>query len=185
MHAQIDVLIMKDLKEFEIPFMGLKLGKHYFNYQIDTKFFEYFQYDEFENVDIKVELEFEKKNNMFHLEFKSSGKVQVHCDLTYEPFEMDVNGNLPLIVKFGEEFNDDSDEILIIPQNSYQLDVSQLIYEMIVLSIPIKRVHPGIEDGTLDSNMLKKLKEFTHKEQKESIDPRWEKLKELKSNKKI
>jgi len=51
LHAQIDVLIMKDLKEFEIPFMGLRLGKHYFNYQIDAKFFEYFQYDEFENVD--------------------------------------------------------------------------------------------------------------------------------------
>jgi uncharacterized metal-binding protein YceD (DUF177 family) len=97
---------------------------------------------------------------------------------------LDVNGNLPLIVKFGEEFNDDSDEILIIPQNSYQLDVSQLIYEMIVLSMPIKKVHPGIEDGTLDSGMLKKLKEFTDKEQKESIDPRWEKLKELQSNKK-
>jgi uncharacterized metal-binding protein YceD (DUF177 family) len=55
---------------------------------------------------------------------------------------------------------------------------------MIVLSMPIKKVHPGIEDGTLDSGMLKKLKEFTDKEQKESIDPRWEKLKELQSNKK-
>lgn len=174
---------MNDLKEFNISFTGLKLGKHQFDYKIETKFFDYFQYSDIENADINVELEFEKKHSLFNLEFHSKGVVTVLCDVTGEPFEMEVKGSLPLIVKFGEEFNDDDDEILIIPHNEYQLNVAQFIYEMIVLSLPIKRIHPGIEDGTLQSEVLEKLEEYKSKEEK-TIDPRWEKLKELQSNKK-
>ena len=173
---------MKDLKEFNISFTGLKLGKHQFEYKIDNTFFEYFQYQEFENADIKIDLDFEKKHNMFNLLFNSKGVVTVACDVTGEPFELEINGNLPLIVKFGEEYNDDNDEILIIPHNQVQLDISHLIYEMIVLSLPIKRVHPGVEDGTLESEVLRKLEEYKIKE--DTIDPHWEKLKELQSNKK-
>ncbi|OIQ39630.1 MAG: DNA-binding protein [Bacteroidetes bacterium MedPE-SWsnd-G1] len=176
---------MKDLKEFEISFIGLKLGKHQFSYQIDNTFFEFFQYDEFDTAELKVDLLFEKKNNMFNLEFNSKGKVIVACDVTGEPFELKVNGQLSLIVKFGDEYDDDNDEILIIPHNSYQLNGAQFMYEMVVLSLPIKKVHPGIEDGTLESEVLEKLKEFEKKKEevKETIDPRWAKLKELKTNK--
>lgn len=173
---------MKDLKEFNVSFTGLKLGKHQFEYTIDNTFFECFQYHEFENVDIKIDLQFEKKHNMFNLEFSSKGFVTLACDVTSEPFDLKVKGNLPLIVKFGEEYNDDNDEILIIPHNQVQLDISHFIYEMIVLSLPVKRVHPGVEDGTLKSEVLERLEEYKIKEN--TIDPRWEKLEKLISNKK-
>ena len=52
---------MKPLKEFEIPFVGLKIGKHNFEYQIDNKFFEYFEYEEFNDVNVDVNLELDKK----------------------------------------------------------------------------------------------------------------------------
>ena len=38
---------MKNLKAFLIPFTGLKIGKHQFDYQIDNSFFECFEYVEF------------------------------------------------------------------------------------------------------------------------------------------
>lgn len=173
---------MKDLKEFNISFTGLKVEKHRFDYQIDKKFFEYFQYDEFEKAAIKVSLDFEKTHNSFYLKFNSEGLVTVLCDLTSEPFELEVAGDLSLIVRFGEEFNNDDEDILIIPYNAFQFDVSQFIYEMIVLSLPSKRIHPGIAEGTLNSEVLRKLEEYQVR--KEIIDPRWEKLKELKTIKK-
>ncbi|MCG8752955.1 DUF177 domain-containing protein, partial [Tenacibaculum finnmarkense] len=43
---------MKDLKNFDIPFVGLKEGSHLFTYQIDKKFFEAFQFDEFDDANI-------------------------------------------------------------------------------------------------------------------------------------
>jgi uncharacterized metal-binding protein YceD (DUF177 family) len=58
---------------------------------------------------------------------------------------------------------------------------------MIVLSIPHKRIHPGIKDGTLETEALKKLKELQVKEldknKEDNIDPRWDKLKQLLTDK--
>ena len=174
---------MKDLKEFEISFIGLRLGKHQFSYQIDNKFFEFFDFQDFEKSDIKIDINFEKKENMFNLNFESKGGVTVLCDLSAEPFELEIGGALKLIVKFGDTYNDDNDEILYIPHNSYLLDVSQFVYEMIVLSLPIRKIHPGIEDGSLKSEALERLRKFENKEEEKEIDPRWAKLKELKTNK--
>ncbi|WP_026706055.1 YceD family protein [Flavobacterium soli] len=180
---------MKQLNEYLIPFIGLKLGKHQFEYQINNKFFDHFGYDDFESSDIKVNVVLEKKSTMLEVNFKHKGTVHVPCDLTSEMFDMPVKGKLRLVVQFGEEFNNDNDELLILPHGEHQIDISQYIYEMIVLSIPLKRVHPGIKDGSLDTEALKKLKELTVKEKKkevkeeENIDPRWDKLKQLLTDK--
>jgi uncharacterized metal-binding protein YceD (DUF177 family) len=180
---------MSKTKEFLIPFVGLKLGKHHFEYQINKKFFEGFDYDEFQNSDIKVSLVLDKKSNMLELDFKHKGTVNVPCDLTSEDFDLPVKGKMKLIVRFGEEFNNDNEELLILPHGEFEIDVAQYIYEMIALSIPQKRIHPGVKDGTLQTEALTKLNELKVKEQKieskqeEDIDPRWEKLKKLLTDK--
>jgi uncharacterized metal-binding protein YceD (DUF177 family) len=180
---------MKQLNEFLIPFIGLKLGKHQFDYQINKAFFDFFEYDDFESSDIKVSVVLEKKSTMLELNFKHKGTVHLPCDLTNEMFDMPIKGKFKLIVQFGEVFNDDNDELLILPHGEHQIDVSQTIYEMIVLSIPLKRIHPGIKEGTLDTEALKKLKELSVTETKiankeeQNIDPRWDKLKQLLTDK--
>lgn len=184
MHAQIHSFIMKDLKEFNIPFVGLKQGNHIFEYEIENKFFEAFDFDEFHNSQLNVRLDFLKKSSLLELHFEVNGTVNLDCDVSLESFDLDVNGTFDLIVKFGPEYNDDSDEILIIPHEEYQIDVSQFIYELVILSIPSKRVHPKVLDGSMESEALKKLKELevnneSPADSKEEIDPRWDKLKGL------
>ena len=174
---------MKHVKDYIIPFKGLKLGLHSFEYQIKEKFFEAYQYDDFIKSDITVKLDFLKKDTLFELLFLMSGTVRVNCDVSGEEYEQPVEGSLKLIVTFGEAFNNDHEDILIIPQHAYELDISQYIYELIVLNTPIKRVHPGILDGTLESETLDKLDELSRKTEKKT-DPRWDKLKELIKDKK-
>jgi uncharacterized metal-binding protein YceD (DUF177 family) len=181
--------IMKRLNEFLIAFIGLKLGKHQFEYQINKTFFDHFEYDDFENCDIKVNLVLEKKSTHLELNLKHKGTIHVPCDVTGEMFDLPIKSSIRVIVQFGEAFNNDNDELLILPHGEFQIDVSQYIYEMIVVSIPLKRVHPGIKDGTLVSPVLDKLKELEVKESKkeqikaENTDPRWDKLKNLLTDK--
>jgi len=184
------VVRMKKLNEFLIPFIGLKLGKHQFEYQINKAFFESFDYDEFESADIKVSVVFDKKSTMLELNFKHKGTIHVPCDLTNEMFDFPIKGKLKVIVQFGEEYNDDNDELLILPHGEHEINISQIIYEMIALSIPFRKVHPGVKDGTLDSEALRKLNELRVEEIKEdnkntedNIDPRWDKLKQLLTDK--
>jgi uncharacterized metal-binding protein YceD (DUF177 family) len=180
---------MKVNKEFLIPFAGLKQGKHQFEFEINKAFFDDFGFDEYNDVNIKVNLVLEKKITMLELSFKHKGTVNVPCDITNEDFDLPVKGKLDLIVKFGDEYNDDNDEMLILPHGEFQVDVSQYIYEMIVMSVPSKRIHPGVKDGTVAADILDKLNELSPKEKqreedkKEDTDPRWDELKKLLTDK--
>ena len=174
---------MKDLKEFNIPFVGLKEGKHLFEYKIDNTFFELYDYNEFEKSSINVTLEFVKKSTLFELGFTASGTVNVPCDVTNEYFDLEITATLPLVVKFGQEYNDENEEILILPHEVYQFSVAQFIYEMIVLGIPNKRVHPKVLDGTMETEALEQL-EIKEEKTVETTDPRWDKLKNLITEKK-
>ena len=166
---------------FIIPFVGLKVGKHQFDFVVNNKFFESYKYDEILDANINVHLDFVKKSTLLELSFNAKGEIKVACDVTNEHYNEPIESALDLVVKFGDEFNDENEEILIIPHSEFQLDVAQLIYEMIVLAIPRKKVHPGIADGTLKSDILNKLEELQPKEQKinKDTDPRWSKLKDL------
>jgi uncharacterized metal-binding protein YceD (DUF177 family) len=174
------------LKDYNIQFVGLKEGKHQFDYQIENRFFETFNYSEFNNSSIEVLLTFVKKSTLFELNFIAKGTVEVPCDVTNELYNQEIESELPLVVKFGEEFNDENEEILIIPHSEYQLNVAQFIYEMIVLAVPLKRIHPKVADGTMESEALEKLEELKIKESKTvaDTDPRWDKLKSLITEKK-
>ena len=179
---------MNNLKEYLIPFVGLKIGKHQFDYQIDNMFFKNFDYDEFNDVSVKVDIVLEKKSTMLELEFKHKGTVNVPCDVSGEEFDLPIKGKLKLLVKFGDAFNDENEELLVLPHGEYQVDVSQYIYELIILSVPLRRVHPGVKDGSL-SDVIEKLESLSPKENKKveqqnnDIDPRWENLKKLLTDK--
>ena len=171
---------METLPEYVLPFVGLKNGKHTFEFDIDTTFFNAFEFNEFNQPAVKVKLLFDKKHGLMNLSFIAQGIVGLTCDVSNEIFPYQINTSLDWIVKFGDEYDDDNDEFLILPHGSYQVNVAQPIYEMIVLAVPVKKLHPGVVDGTLDSALLKKLEELQPKEEKlDNNDPRWDKLKDL------
>ena len=195
MHSQsigLIVIEMNNTKDYLIPFIGLKLGKHHFEYQISNAFFEIFEYHEFNHSDIKVNVVLEKKSTLLELTFKHKGTVNVPCDITNEEFDLPIKGKIKLIVRFGDTFNNDNEELLILPHGEFQIDIAQYIYEMIILSVPLKRIHPGVKDGSLNTEAFRKLKKLSikdlknnHKKEqsKENIDPRWDKLKQLLTDK--
>ena len=170
---------MDFLNEFNIPFVGLKEGKHNYKFTIDKKFFEHFEFTEFIHSSLKCDLVLNKKSTFLEINFKIGGKVTIPCDVSTELFEHEIKNENNLIVKLGSS-DYESDDIIVIPEGSYQINVAQHIYETIVLSLPLKRIHPGIKNGTLRSDILEKLKALEPKNNSlGSIDPRWNKLKDL------
>ena len=180
---------MKQINEFLIPFIGLKLGKHPFEYQVNNAFFDTFDYSDFERSDIRVKAVLEKKSTFMELALSHKGTIFVPCDTTGEMFDLSIKGKIKIVIQFGDAFNNDNEELLILPHGEYQVDIAQFVYEMIVLSIPLRRVHPGLKDGSLQSATLDKLNELKVKKVKkadktaENIDPRWDKLKQLLTDK--
>ena len=180
---------MKPLKAYDIQFVGLKLGKHIYDYEINQTFFEYFEFDEFNTINVNLNIHLEKKTTLLELNFSGNGSVNINCDVSNEPYDQPINFNFNLVVKFGQEYNNENDSILIIPHGSYEINIAQYIYELIVLSVPQKRIHPGVEDGTLNSEILRKLEDLSPnadlkgESSSNDVDPRWNKLKKLLTDK--
>ena len=116
---------MKPLKEFTIPFVGLKIARHDFEYKIDKTFFEYFEYEDFNDVNVNVEVALVKKATLLELHFKISGSVNVNCDLTNEPYDQIIENEFDLVVNFGAEYNDENIDILILPHGAYEFNIQQ------------------------------------------------------------
>jgi len=174
---------MKDLEAYVIKFVGLKQGKHRFEYKITDEFFDFFEYDDFNTAEVNMTILLNKKANMLEFSFTAKGNINLNCDVSTEAFDQPVQNTFELVVKFGDEYNDDNEDLLILPWSDYELNIAHYIYETIVLAIPQKRIHPGVEDGTLDSEILDKLDELQPKAEEDKneddIDPRWEDLKKL------
>jgi uncharacterized metal-binding protein YceD (DUF177 family) len=169
-----------------IPFSGLKLGVHNFSFQVDKAFFEQYEFSIIQNTEVEIEVEFNKKSTLFELQFDFKGKWYSQCDRCNDPLTVDIEGQEELIVKFGNEVYQETDEIKIIPADAYELDISDEVYEFIHLQLPSKVAHKKTDNCNQD--VIRKLEEINQKEdQKDSkeIDPRWAKLEQLKQANKI
>ena len=165
------------INTFKIPFVGLKPGKHEFELDVDNSFFETLSYSLIEKGNLKVWLDLEKKETMLLASFYVDGAVEMVCSRCNEPMDAEVEGELEIIYKFGHESYDDENLIVISP-DSFEIDVTQPIYELIIVSLPSRPVH---EEGKCDEEMVKLLEKFQAKEKKENdnSDPRWSALKNL------
>jgi len=174
----------KGLKEFEITFSGLKLGEHHFDFQIDAAFFEAFNYPDFEKAELRADLQLTKRETQMALNLSLNGKVWVPCDISNEMFWLPLESSASVRVKFGDEFDDSEEDLLILPHGEFRFNVAQYFYEMAVLAKPLKIVHPEVEAGNKGQEILEKLEELSPEEpqerdDQEDTDPRWDKLKDL------
>ncbi|MCX6198883.1 MAG: DUF177 domain-containing protein [Bacteroidetes bacterium] len=173
---------MKGLREFEIAYVGLKLGVHKFNYDIDKQFFAHFEESLIHDCKVNLRLEFEKKETFFILNFFVDGAVKVECDRCLVPFDKEIFGDYTCYVKYAEDPNamQDEPDVIYIGREESVIDVSQLAYEYINLCLPMQLIgcdKPG-EEPQCNKEVLKFLSEETKKEE---ADPRWEALKNLKN----
>ena len=164
--------------DFTIPFKGLSAGNHSFDFEIDEQFFEGFEYFEGISGKLMAHIDLLKDPSLMNLNFQFQGAVKLRCDRCLENFEQTIEGRYRLIVKFGETFGEESDEIIVLPFTESRIDLNQYFFEYINMLLPLQKIHPDNKNGEsgCDPGMIEQLNQYS--EQKE--DPRWEALKKLK-----
>ena len=163
----------------KLPFSGLSLGHHNFEFHVNDTFFETFNYDEFSNCDIKIEIDLERTERFLKLDFYFDGSCFVSCDRCLDPIEIPINYDEQLIVNFGNE-NDFDSEVWTISSKEHELILDNFIYETLVLLRPFSVMH-DIED--CNPSMIKKLQNSQNAGATDDspVDPRWDVLKNLKN----
>jgi uncharacterized protein len=168
------------LDQFLILVNGIKPDTYSFDFEIDELFFRQFDFSEIRNGKIRVHLDMVKEERLIHFHFSISGSVQVPCDRCFELFDQEISGEEELIVKFGNDFHEESEVVQVIPEGENHFNISSFLYEYIHLLVPIRRVHPEDEEGNTkcDPEVIQRL-EFPP--ENTEPDPRWEILNKLKT----
>lgn len=189
--------IVKLKREYIIPFVGLELGVHKFEYDITDSFFENFEYSIIRTGNVKVELLFEKKETMLIGDFIINGVVDTSCSRCNGSMNIEVSGEYQLIFKFDTKASDDESLVTIFPEE-FEVDMTEHILEFISVSVPYRPIHDEnecdeetmdilneyilvSEENDLDEEDADESNEYSDDDY---IDPRWKALKDLSKGKK-
>jgi len=173
---------MFSLEPFKIDLKKLGAGETTLRYSLTDSFFEAIDAPDIRRGDLEVVLTVKKIADFFEIGFHSEGEVVVPCDRCLEDMDQPIVSDNIVTVKLGEEYAG-GDDVITIPEDDGIYDAAWTIYEFVELAVPIKHVHP---DGECNEEMIKTLEEHSPERKSakdddgDDIDPRWNKLKELK-----
>ena len=172
---------MYQSESLKIDLKGLQEGLTTLEYTLDDTYFQEIESSEISAGQVHVKVEIRKTRMFWELMLHTEGLVTIPCNLCMDDMEQQIAADNRLVVKLGEENNED-DELVIVDEDEGILDLSWYIYEFIALAIPIRHVHAP---GKCNAAMMKVLEEHStdrssDEESTTSVDPRWEKLKNIK-----
>ena len=168
---------MKRMLDYIIPVQGLSLGKHQYVFEIGESFLKHYELLEVEHGHVTVDVTMNRESSLIDFSFKLNGEFELPCDRCLDLFNCPVSGEFRLILKYGEAFDEISDEVVVIPAQESRIDLSQYFYEYLNLMIPLQKMHPDDDQGnsTCNKEMIVRLNTLLRREE----DPRWDSLKDI------
>lgn len=173
--------------EFKIRISGVEIGRYSYSMVCDKEFFELSEISELQDGCLDLQVEMDKSEKMLDLKFHFKGEVTAPCDRCLDPVRIPMDFHEQLIVNLVpvvEENFENDENIWMVDENIYELDLFHFVYEAICLALPHKIVHPDDENGysTCNPEVLEKLEALTQRGNQE-MDERWAALKNLKLDK--
>ena len=171
-----------------------------YEFLLDNLFFSHIDAPEVQKGKVNVVLVVKRTARAFEFTFETEGVVMVPCDRCLDEMELSVVSSDKLMVKFGREFAEEGDNLIVIPEDEGEINVAWFIYEFIALTVPMKHVHaPGKCNKSMTSKLSKHLRTTADDDSEETfevadedtnmnedveqeIDPRWNELKKILDN---
>lgn len=183
LHLRANCCSLKSLRNYSIPFTGLKLGKHQFEYEVNDSFFDEFEYSLVKKASLKCLVELEKQETMLILSFDIKGSIDTNCARCLAQYPQQVDIQEQQIAKFSaaDDVDNADEEIIILTKNDHEISIAGLIYEYINVALPFITVCDD-EGNTpyCDKEMLESLNKLSANNNDNEADPRWDALKNIK-----
>jgi len=188
--------------EFKLPLKSLGVGTHEFEYNLDKQFFVNMESSDIHDADLSVHLTVQYNGDIYNLDFHITGEVVLICDRCLDDLHYPITASYHIVVKYGEDYNDDNDEVLEIPETDNTLNVAYMIKDTVELAVPMKHVHPlgkcnrqmsamlkkhratsGDEDAEMENELIDEIDNIDAQSSAEgNSDPRWDALRKLSAD---
>lgn len=175
----------KERHKYDIHIQGLENKQYEFEFEGGDKFFAEFEQDIIAKGSFRANVSLEKSSTMIQLAIKITGSIELTCDRSLEQFDEPLDIQQRYIYKFGDRHEELSDEIEIIPFGTATINLMHHLYDFIMLTVPMKKLHQRFRDEeedyiyTLEGD---EIEEDEVADDETPIDPRWAALKGIKLN---
>ena len=179
---------MKNEKPYILKIVGLALGKHNFELELTDAFFSMFESNMVQKGRFNVEVQLNKTETMITTDIKATGNVELICDRTLEAFTEEFSLTEQVFFKYGDTYSELAENYFTIPKESEAINLSQALYDMVMLAIPLKKLHPKLkslpedEFEEADATLVYSSKPLETSNDETPLDPRWEALKKIRNN---
>ena len=117
-----------------------------FSWQAGKEFFDSFENTEILDAHLDADVRVEKSGRYIGVDCDVRGAVTVECERCLDELDMPVDVEIRLSVKYGSEESAEEPqlgerEVVFVPETGAELDMSQIIYDYVCLSLPMQRTH--------------------------------------------
>ena len=177
---------MSSRRDYDSAIVGLKPGLHEFEYEIDNRFFDEYQEQDFRNCVAHIRLTLDKNNGFMLLKFEVGGKLEVTCDRCGNGLPLDLWDEFNIVVKMVDDpelmnSQEEDPDIYYISKGESHLHVADWIYEFINLSIPMQRMCGPDEIGGPNCNKEALAMLSKPGAENKSSNPLWKGLEKFKN----
>ena len=148
---------MCDLKQFIIALPALGEGHHEYEMKVDRDFFASRENDDVKEADVTAYVDIDVRRGAYEIGITCQGWIDVPCDRCLDPMRLEVDEDYDVTVRYGEDY-DETDDTITIPESEVDFDLSPLIADTILLSIPLRHVHP---EGECNPEMKEIMKQHS------------------------
>ncbi len=187
---------MKANKAYDIHIFKLSNKEHEYAFDVDAGFFEMFENTPIDTGKGKVLVALEKTDSHIAMVFNIDVVLELVCDRSLDVFEHKVASERKVWFKYGAAYEEQSEELVVIPGDAQIINIAHYMYEFILLEVPMKKLHPKFSDSENDMEEEDELvysslegeepeeDDLEENEENEAVDPRWEKLISIKNKNK-
>ncbi len=178
---------MNSKRAYEIAFVGLKQGDHLFEYELEESFFIEKGALIENGIKANVKVTVDKHTGFMMLKFITDGTSVLNCDRCGNELQVSLWDEFNLVIKLVEnptEMNESEEDpdIFYIARSESHIEISDWLYEFVILSIPTQNICKEDDNGVSLCN--KEVLEKLEKMNKEVVveNTIWKGLEKFKNN---
>jgi len=162
------------------------MGLNEYTFNLNDEFLSKIEGSAIQHANVIATLDLLKAENLYDLKFHLKGTVTCECDVCLEEFEMPIDAEFQLLMKVSEVERYDDDEIIYITDKLIEYDLTQYLYESLMLSLPVRKVCEMSGTKECNKEVIAKLEELRAEDHGDDSDddsnPTWDKLKDIFNN---
>lgn len=148
---------MCDPNQFVISLPSLPEGHHEMELKADASLFADRGNVEVTAADITAYVDIDVRHGVYEIGITCQGWIEIPCDRCLDPMRLDVDEDYDVNVRYGEDY-DETDDTIILPEEEVRFDLAPLVADTVLLSIPLRHVHP---EGECNPRMEEIMREHS------------------------